>query len=69
MNAVNEKSKLAANWTVSMSKAAIFELKIFFETRENEKNLLKKLKPYEFPHLTTIQYADERCKRKYKMEK
>jgi hypothetical protein len=30
MNAVNEKSKVAANWTVSMSKAAIFGPKHFF---------------------------------------
>ncbi len=61
MNVVNEKSQLAASWTVSMSKAAIFGLKIFFETGETENNLLKELKPYDFPHLTTIQSADERC--------
>ncbi len=39
MNAVNEKSKLNANWTVSMNKAAIFGLRNFFKTRENKNNV------------------------------
>ncbi len=49
-----------------MSTAAIFGLNKSFEiTRENDNDLLKKLKPYDFRYLMTIQSSDERCKQKY----
>ncbi len=46
-------------------KQQFLDWKTYFETRENGNSLLKKFKPYDFPHLTTIQSFDERCKRKY----
>ncbi len=45
----------------NLKNTNFFTEKKFLKTNENENNLFKKLKPYDFPHLMTIESANERC--------